>query len=262
MKKIIILLSLLILLPLTVTSKPLIPIMKTLFTDVTGTVPDAEEIARKAELFRQQTGVAPFIVVLPDINNEASLRQNGKAMLAHASSSLSDVKGRVLLLFTAREPRLIVITNGKVESGLDDKHLGLLIENHTLAYLHADLWYQGINNALNILQAQILNQPTPPLTYYPHSGQSHENDPPGSTTTLGFFTWAATFIIFAVIFNYTTRFYYALKFAVAMTIANMGYQSLCLYIDNSFAITRISLLWAGLVGICTFLAALLLTSKR
>ena len=80
MKKFIILLSLLILLPLVATSKPLIPIMKTLFTDVTGTVPDAEEIARKAELFRQQTGVAPFIVVLPDINNEASLRQNGKAI--------------------------------------------------------------------------------------------------------------------------------------------------------------------------------------
>lgn len=42
MKKFIILLSLLILLPLVATSKPLIPIMKTLFTDVTGTVPDAE----------------------------------------------------------------------------------------------------------------------------------------------------------------------------------------------------------------------------
>ncbi|MHU07965.1 hypothetical protein D9I97_05695 [Escherichia coli] len=92
MKKFIILLSLLILLPLVATSKPLIPIMKTLFTDVTGTVPDAEEIARKAELFRQQTGIALFIVILPDINNEASLRQNGKAMLAHASSSLSNVK--------------------------------------------------------------------------------------------------------------------------------------------------------------------------
>ncbi len=51
MKKFIILLSLLILLPLTAASKPLIPIMKTLFTDVTGTVPDAEEIAHKAELF-------------------------------------------------------------------------------------------------------------------------------------------------------------------------------------------------------------------
>ncbi|MCZ8602356.1 TPM domain-containing protein, partial [Escherichia albertii] len=63
-------------------------------------------------------------------------------------------------------------------------------------------------------------------------------------------------------FNYTTRFYYALKFAVAMTIANMGYQTLCLYIDNSFALARISLLWAGLVGVCTFLAALLWTSKR
>src|SRR5699024_9786902 len=144
MKKFIILLSLLILLPLTATSNPLIPIMKTLFTDVTGTVPDAEEIAHKAELFRQQTGIAPFIVVVPGVN-EASFRQNGKAMLAHASSSLSDVKGSVLLLFTTREPRLIMITNGQVESGLDDKHLGLLVENHTLAYLNADLWYQGIN---------------------------------------------------------------------------------------------------------------------
>ncbi|MEY0273902.1 hypothetical protein AB7V68_01375, partial [Escherichia coli] len=37
---------------------------------------------------------------------------------------------------------------------------------------------------------------------------------------------------------------------------------LCLYIDNSFAITRISPLWAGLIGVCTFIAALLLTSKR
>lgn len=185
MKKIMILLSLLMFLPLTAISKPLIPIMKTLFTDVTGTVPDAEEIAHKAELFRQQTGVAPFIVVLPDINNEASLRQNGKAMLAHAASSMSNVKGSVLLLFTTREPRLIMITNGQVESSMDDKHLGLLVENHTLAYLHADLWYQGINNALAVLQAQILKQPTPPLTYYPHPGQQHENDPPGSTTTLG-----------------------------------------------------------------------------
>ncbi|EFO1981690.1 TPM domain-containing protein, partial [Escherichia coli] len=216
----------------------------------------------KAELFRQQTGIAPFIVVLPDINNEASLRQNGKAMLAHASSSLSDVKGSVLLLFTTREPRLIMITNGQVESGLDDKHLGLLIENHTLAYLNADLWYQGINNALAVLQAQILKQSTPPLTYYPHPGQQHENAPPGSTNTLGFIAWAATFILFSRIFYYTTRFIYALKFAVAMTIANMGYQALCLYIDNSFAITRISPLWAGLIGVCTFIAALLLTSKR
>ncbi|STN76078.1 inner membrane protein [Escherichia coli] len=57
-------------------------------------------------------------------------------------------------------------------------------------------------------------------------------------------------------------FYLCVKFAVAMTIANMGYQALCLYIDNSFAITRISPLWAGLIGVCTFIAALLLTSKR
>ncbi|BDO55971.1 TPA: TPM domain-containing protein [Escherichia coli] len=257
MKKIIILLSLLILLPLTATSNPLIPIMKTLFTDVTGTVPDAEEIAHKAELFRQQTGIAPFIVVVPGVN-EASFRQNGKAMLAHASSSLSDVKGSVLLLFTTREPRLIMITNGQVESGL----LGLLVENHTQAYLHADLWYQGINNALAVLQAQILKQPTPPLTYYPHPGQQQENDPPGSTTILGLFAWAVAFIVFTAFFYYTTRLNYALKFAVAMTIANMGYQALCLYIDNSLAITRISPLWAGLIGVCTFIAALLLTSKR
>ncbi|HFV4368558.1 TPA: TPM domain-containing protein, partial [Escherichia coli] len=145
-----------------------------------------------------------------------------------------------------------------VESGL----LGLLVENHTQAYLHADLWYQGINNALAVLQAQILKQPTPPLTYYPHPGQQQENDPPGSTTILGLFAWAVAFIVFTAFFYYTTRLNYALKFAVAMTIANMGYQALCLYIDNSLAITRISPLWAGLIGVCTFIAALLLTSKR
>ena len=260
MKKIIILLSLLILLPLTVTSKPLIPIMKTLFTDVTGTVPDAEEIAGKAELFRQQTGIAPFIVVVPGVN-EASFRQNGKAMLAHAASSMSNVKGSVLLLFTTREPRLIMITNGQVESSMDDKHLGLLVENHTLAYLYADLWYQGINNALAVLQAQILKQPTPPLTYYPHPEQKHESDPPGSTSTLGFISWAAAFVLFSRIFYYTTRFIYALKFAIAMTVANMGYQALCLCIDNSFTIARISPLWAVLISVCTFFAALLWPSK-
>ena len=91
---------------------------------------------------------------------------------------MSNVKGSVLLLFTTREPRLIMITNGQVESSMDDKHLGLLVENHTLAYLPADLWYQGINNALAVLKAQRLKQPTPPLTYYPHPGQQQETDPP------------------------------------------------------------------------------------
>lgn len=154
-----------------------------------------------------------------------------------------------------------MITNGQVESGLDDKHLGLLVENHTQAYLHADLWYQGINNALAVLQAQILKQPTPPLTYYPHPGQQQENDPPGSTTILGLLH-GQLHSSSLLHFYYTTRLNYALKFAVAMTIANMGYQALCLYIDNSLAITRISPLWAGLIGVCTFIAALLLTSKR
>ncbi|MBE1768236.1 TPM domain-containing protein [Escherichia marmotae] len=260
MKKLFILLYLLIFLPLAGISQPVIPVMKTFFTDTTGTVPDGEDIARKAEIFRQQTGIAPFIVVVPDIN-ETSLRKNGKAMLAHASSSLTDVKGSVLLIFTTREPRLIVITNGQVESSMDDKHLGRLIENYTLAYLNADLWYQGMNNALDILQAQILKQLTPPLTYYPHPEQKHESDPPGSTSTLGFISWAAAFVLFSRIFYYTTRFIYALKFAVAMTVANMGYQALCLCIDNSFTIARISPLWAVLIGVCTFFAALLWPSK-
>ncbi|EFB2825365.1 DUF3592 domain-containing protein [Escherichia coli] len=97
--------------------------------------------------------------------------------------------------------------------------------------------------------------------YYPHPEQKHENDPPGSTSTLGFISWAAAFVLFSWIFYYTTRFIYALKFAVAMTVANMGYQALCLYIDNSFVIVKISPLWAGLIGVCTFFAALLWTSK-
>ncbi|MBS2140522.1 hypothetical protein KCA24_26540 [Escherichia coli] len=146
--------------------------------------------------------------------------------------------------------------------GLGGEPLGRVIRRHKVAYVNAVYWYRGINHALAVQQAQILKTPTPPLTYYPHPGQRHENAPPGSTNTLGFIAWAATFILFSWIFCYTTRFIYALKFAVAMTIANMGYQALCLYIDNSFAITRISPLWAGLIGVCTFIAALLLTSKR
>ncbi len=67
-----------------------------------------------------------------------------------------------------------------------------------------------------------------------------KNDPPGSTNTLGFIAGLQRLSYFPRSFIYTTRFIYALKFAVAMTIANMGYQALCLYIDNSFAITRIS----------------------
>ncbi len=80
-----------------------------------------------------------------------------------------------------------MITNGRVESSMDDKHLGLLVENHTLAYLHADLWYQGINNALAVLQAQILKQIDATTDILSASRQQHENDPPGSTTTLGLF---------------------------------------------------------------------------
>ncbi len=74
MKKFIILLSLLILLPLTAASKPLIPIMKTLFTDVTGTVPDAEEIARKAEassLIQKESYC--LLRYFTNISNEAKL---------------------------------------------------------------------------------------------------------------------------------------------------------------------------------------------
>ncbi|MBN6241267.1 hypothetical protein JZM14_30585, partial [Escherichia coli] len=71
---------------------------------------------------------------------------------------------------------------------------------------------------------------------------------------LGFIAGSVLFILFYRCSVYATRFIYALKFAVAMTIANMGYPSLCLYIDNSFAITRISPLWAGLIGVCTFIA--------
>lgn len=261
MKKIMILLSLLMFLPLTAISKPLIPIMKTLLRMLPVLYQMLKRSRIKPNFFANKPELHRLLWFYPTLIMKPV---SGKmaAMLAHAASSMSNVKGSVLLLFTTREPRLIMITNGQVESSMDDKHLGLLVENHTLAYLHADLWYQGINNALAVLQAQILKQPTPPLTYYPHPGQQHENDPPGSTTTLGLFAWAVAFIVFAAFFNYTTRLYYALKFAVAMAVANMGYQALCLYIDNSFALTRISPLWAGLIGVCTFIAALLWTSKR
>ena len=88
------------------------------------------------------------------------------------------------------------------------------------------------------------------------------NYPRRSTSFVVLFSLSVAFIVFTAFFYYATRLNYALNFAVAMTIADMGYQALCLYIDNSFAITRISPLWAGLIGVCTFIAALFLTSKR
>ncbi len=85
---------------------------------------------------------------------------------------------------------------------------------------------------------------------------------PAVPTTLGFMPGQLRSSSLLHFLTTQRAFIYALKFAVAMTVANMGYQALCLYIDNSFAITRISPLWAGLIGVCTFIAALLWTSKR
>lgn len=72
-------------------------------------------------------------------------------MLVYVLFLLSDVKGSVLLLFIICELWLIMIINGQVESGLDDKYFGFLIENYMLVYLNVDFWYQGINNVLVVL---------------------------------------------------------------------------------------------------------------
>lgn len=139
MKKFIILLNLLILLPLTTTNKPLIPIIKTLFTNITNTIPNTKKITHKTKLFHQQTKITPFIIILPNINNKTNLKQNNKTILTHTSSSLNNIKKNILLLFTTHKPQLIIITNNQIKNNLNNKHLNLLIKNHTLTYLHTNL---------------------------------------------------------------------------------------------------------------------------
>ncbi len=77
-------------------------------------------------------------------------------------------------------------------------------------------------------------------------GQQHENAPPGSTNTLGFIAGLRRLSYFPGSFA-TRLVLFCVKICSGDDYCQYGLSGFMLYIDNSFAITRISPLWAGLI---------------
>ena len=228
------------------------------FTDTTNTVSSKRDIIQRVENFKKQTGITPFIL----LTQQENILQAKKALLLQSAKRLADEnQGFLLLIITTDSRQIELIADPKALPRLQASHAALIIENHTLAYWQHGLWFQGLNTALDVLQAALLQQPTPPLTWYAPSDSPNKNDLPGHP--LGFLFWIMAFMAFTWCFCFTTRWRYALKFTLAMTIANLFYQALCLFLSHSgFSLHKIAPLWAVLIGFCTFLATWLWTRKR
>ncbi|MCW9586727.1 TPM domain-containing protein [Klebsiella sp. CN_Kp118] len=216
------------------------------------------DIIQRAERFKKQTGIAPFIL----LTTQETLLQAKKTQLLQSAKRLADEnQGFLLLIITTDSRQIELIGDPKAQSRLRDSHAALIIENHTLAYWQNDLWFQGLNTALDVLQAALLQQPTPPLTWYASSDAPYKDDLPGHP--LGFLFWVLAFMAFTWCFRFTTRWRYALKFTLAMTVANLFYQAVCLYFSSGgFYLYKIVPLWAIMIGFSTFVATWLWTRKR
>ncbi|HHL4104141.1 hypothetical protein ACJ828_12095 [Klebsiella pneumoniae] len=167
----------------------------------------------------------------------------------------------ILLIVTADSQQIYLLSSSALQPRLKASRALTIIVNHTSAYLQHGLWFQGINTALDVLQAALLQQPTPSLTWYASSENPHQDDFPGHP--LGFLLWILVFMCCTWIFRYTTRLRYALKFAFAMACGNLCYQALCLYFGSGVhTLNRVAPLWATIIGVSTFLATLLWTRKR
>lgn len=234
-----------------------IPVMMTSFTDVTGNVFGGEEIERHAEHFRQQTGITPYILVMPDIKSD-SVITTGRMALTRVAKAQSS-----LLIIVTTESRQVYVTGIWPKSVIvDDKLAQLIVENQTLAYFQRGLLFQGINTALDVLQASLLEQPVPPIIYYAPSHSTVEDEIPGSK--LGFFVWLIAFMLISSFFDQTkTPFGFTLKISLYMIISNLVYQSICLFISTgNFSLAKISLLWSFFVGFGTFISGWLFARKR
>ncbi|MDX7157880.1 MULTISPECIES: TPM domain-containing protein [Klebsiella] len=221
-------------------------------------VSSKSDIIQRAERFKKQTGIAPFIL----LTTQETLLQAKKTQLLQSAKRLADEnQGFLLLIITTDSRQIELIGDPKAQSRLRDSHAALIIENHTLAYWQNDLWFQGLNTALDVLQAALLQQPTPPLTWYASSDAPYKDDLPGHP--LGFLFWVLAFMAFTWCFRFTTRWRYALKFTLAMTVANLFYQAVCLYFSSGgFYLYKIVPLWAIMIGFSTFVATWLWTRKR
>lgn len=234
------------------------PAIEGYLTDTTHTLSDARDITRRAELFKKQTGIAPFIL----LTTQSNISQANKArLLQSAKMAAGDSQGILLLIINTDDRRAELVTDRKAQPRLEARHAALIVENHTLAYWQHGLWFQGVNTALDILQAALLQQPTPPLTWYSASDTARKKDLPGHP--LGFLFWILAFMAFSWWFRFTTRWRYVLKFTLAMTVANLFYQAICLFFSSGgFSLHKIVPLWAVMIGFSTFIATWLWTHKR
>lgn len=228
------------------------------FTDTTNTVSSKSDIIQRAENFKKQTRITPFIL----LTTQEYVARSGQALLLQSAKLLArDSQGIVLLIITTDSRQMKLIADPQAQSRLLASHAALIVENHTLAYWQHGLWFQGLNTALDVLQAALQQQPTPPLTWYAPSDSPHKKDLPGHP--LGFLFWVMAFMAFTWCFSFTTRWRYALKFTLAMTVANLFYQAVCLYFSSGgFYLYKIVPLWAVMIGFSTFVATWLWTRKR
>jgi uncharacterized membrane protein YgcG len=216
------------------------------------------DITRRAELFKKQTGIAPFIL----LTTQGNISQANKArLLQSAKTAAGDSQGILLLIINTDNREAELIADRKAQPRLEASHAALILENHTLAYWQYGLWFQGINSALDVLQAAILQQPTPPLTWYSAADTPTKKYFPGHP--IGFLFWILAFMAFTCCFRFTTRWRYVLKFTLAMTVANLFYQAICQFFSNGgFSLYKIVPLWAVMIGFNTFVATWLWTHKR
>jgi uncharacterized membrane protein YgcG len=99
-------------------------------------------LTHKAELFRQRTGIALYILVVPAMN-EASLLRDGKRMLARATANQPEMTGSVMIVITTQKPQVLLVGSYQAAQQLPDHILRLMVENQTLAYFHRGLMFQG-----------------------------------------------------------------------------------------------------------------------
>jgi uncharacterized membrane protein YgcG len=95
----------------------------------------------QAELFRQRTGIALYILVVPAMN-EASLLRDGKRM-ARATANQPEMTGSVMIVITTQKPQVLLVGSYQAAQQLPDHILRLMVENQTLAYFHRGLMFQG-----------------------------------------------------------------------------------------------------------------------
>lgn len=227
-------------------------------TDTTGLLTGKKDIIDRAERFQQNTGITVYILFT---HQENIIPANNSELQAVAHPITDMDHNSILLIVTTDSQQIYLLSSSALQPRLKASRALTIIVNHTSAYLQHGLWFQGINTALDVLQAALLQQPTPSLAWYASSENPHQDDFPGHP--LGFLLWILVFMCCTWIFRYTTRLRYALKFAFAMACGNLCYQALCLYFGSGVhTLNRVAPLWATIIGVSTFLATLLWTRKR